>query len=379
MNNSQITRSAIWSAAGGGPARAGRAPHHGETEPRPVRTLVAGAGIQASVVFDLEQRAFVSDLGGGVRALSREGKPLWQQTIEGAVSATPAVDLEQGRLFVGTHSGWVYSLKCTNGAVLWKVRLPSASDPRIMADLLFLTDPDRVITSSWGGLFHALDAASGATLHTWNAGISPQSAASADSRSHVYCLRAVRDEGISLVRVASDGSETVLHRSPEGDPPANRAVVAAAPVLDDERNTLYFISNGGRVGRMHAWDLVNDQVQWSLEFERALVAAPALRPDGVLVVADMTGAVSGVRSGAIQFRYETGCEYLLAGPVCDGVSRTYVGDPNGWLHRLDPAGKGQTLFEASRSIQARPSWSPAGELYLPAMDGRVHVFPSRSS
>ena len=174
-------------------------------------------------------------------------------------------------------------------------------------------------------------------------------------------------------------SETVLHRSPVGDRPANRAVVAAAPIIDDERNTLYFISNGDRVGRVHAWDLVNDQVQWSLEFERALVAPPALRPDGVLVVADMTGAVCGVRSGAIQFRYETGCEYLLAGPVCDGASRAYVGDPIGWLHRVEPGGEGKSLFEAGRSIQAGLSWSVAGELYLPAMDGRVHVFPSRIS
>jgi outer membrane protein assembly factor BamB len=379
MNNSQITRSAIWSAAGGGPARAGRAPHPGEIEARPVRTLVAGAGIQAAVVFDLEQRALVSDLGGGVRAFSREGELLWQQALEGAVSATPAVDLEQGRLFVGTHAGSIYCLSNEDGTVHWRTRLPSASDPRIMADLLFLTKPDRVITSSWGGLFHALDAASGAKLHTWNAGISPQSAASADSRNNIYCFRAVRDEGIFLIRVAPDGSETVLHRSAEDDWPANRAVVAAPPIIDDERSMLYFISNGGRVGRVHAWDLENGQVQWSLEFERALVAAPALRADGVLMIADMTGAVNGVRSGAIQFRYETGCEYLLAGPVCDGASRTYVGDPIGWLHRLDPGGEGKSLFEASRSIQARPAWSPAGELYLPAMDGRVHVFGGKLS
>jgi hypothetical protein len=154
-------------------------------------------------------------------------------------------------------------------------------------------------------------------------------------------------------------------------------VVAAAPAIDDERSTLYFISNGGRVGQVHAWDLVNDQVKWSLEFERALVATPALRPDGVLVIADMTGAVSGVRSGAIQFRYETGCEYLLAGPVCDGASRAYVGDPIGWLHRVEPGGEGQSIFEAGRSIQAGLSWSVNGELYLPTMDGRVQVFRAR--
>lgn len=377
MNTSTASRPNIWSHAGGSVGRTGLWPHSGELDSHPTRALELGAGIQAAVVFDARQRAFVSDMVGVVRGFDQAGRKLWQQTLDGAVSATPAVDLTHGQLFVGTQAGSLYSLKNDDGTVLWQTRLPSDSDPRIVADLLFVSEPDRVVTSSWGGKFHAMDAASGATLHTWNAGISPRAAASADLKNNIYGLRAVWDEGVSLVRVASDGHETVLYRMPEGGRRANRAVVAAAPVIDDTRRLLYFITNGDRSGMVHAWDLAIDKLIWSADFDRAIVATPALRPDGMLVVADMTGSLSGVQSGEIQFRYHTGCEYVLAGPVCDGSCRTYLGDPAGLLHRVDAGGKGNTFFEARRSLQARPSWSPDGDLYLPTMDGRVQVFEAR--
>ena len=374
MNAPSTPHSTVWSVAGGGAGRTGRGAHSGRISSRPGRVLQADAGIQAAVVFDVEHRSLVADLGGTVRSFDRDGRLCWQHALEGAVSATPAVDLDKGHLFVGTHEGWVYCLQTVDGTERWRSRLPTSTDPRIVADLLFLPDPARVVASSWGGQFHALDTASGRTLFRWNAGISPQAPASADARNNLYCLRAVAGEGISLVRVAPDGSETVLHRTPEGERRANRSVVAAAPVIDDERRLLHFIANGDRLGVVHAWDLTSDKLAWSVEFERAIVATPALRPDGVLVVADMTGKLSAIQSGAFRFRYDTGCEYLLAGPVCDGSSLSYVGDPVGLLHRVDSEGRGRSFYEAQRSLQARPSWNPAGDLYVPAMDGRVHIF-----
>jgi outer membrane protein assembly factor BamB len=366
--------SRVWTLAGGGPGRTGLSPHRRNVNSRPARTLTAGGGIQSAVVFDAGRRAFVADMSGKVQAFGADDPQLWEQILEGAVSATPAVDPDAGRLFVGGHAGWLYSLNTGDGKVCWRSRLPSTSDPRIVADLLFLRGPALVVASSWGGQFHVLDAESGKILRAWDAGISPQAPASADARNNIYQVRAVWDEGISLVRVTPDGSQTVLHRSPEGERRANRSVLTAAPVVDDERNRLFFIANGDRMGMVHAWDLAMDKLEWSVEFERAVVATPALRPDGVLMVADMTGKLSAVHAGKIRFRYDTGCDYLLAGPVCDGLSQTYLGDPTGFVHRVDAEGNGQVLFEAGRSLQARPSWDPEGSLYVASMDGRVHVF-----
>jgi outer membrane protein assembly factor BamB len=373
-DNMSSTPSNVWTLAGGGPGRAGLATHRHKLGSRPAHTLTTDAGIQSAVVFDGEGRAFVASMGGRVLGFGAEWRQLWKQDLEGAISATPAVQAPSGRLFAGTHSGWVYGLNSADGKVLWRVRLPSMSDSRIVADLLFLPTLGRLVVNSWGGQCHELDPASGNILRSWDAGISPQSAPSADSRDHIYQLRAVRDEGTALVRVAPDGRQTVLHRTPEGERRADRSVVMAAPVIAEDRKRLFFVANGDRKGMLHAWDLEAERLDWSVEFERAVVATPALRPDGVVMVADMTGALLAVEAGRILFRYSTGSDYLLAGPVCDAVAQTYLGDTNGQIHRVDAGGAGQVVFEADRAIQARPAWAPGGELCFGSMDGRVHVF-----
>jgi outer membrane protein assembly factor BamB len=336
--------------------------------------LEATAGVQASVVFDADSRAYVADMAGAVAAFDSRGVLLWRRVLDGAISATPVVELDADRLFIGTHAGWLYALKSSDGAMLWKRQVPTTSDARIVADLLFERQSGRIVVSSWGGQFHVIDPATGESAATWNAGISPQAAASADSKGRVYFLRSARDAGVSLVRAMPGGDEVVLHEQPAGARGANRLVVLATPVVDEQRGILFFVSNGDRSGTVHAWDLTGNKLVWSVDFERAIVASPCLRPDGVLMVADMSGALVAVDSGKVKFRYDTGSDYVLAGPVCGGTSQSYLGDPTGLLHCVSAEGSGRSFFEAQRSIQARPSWSPDGDLWVPAMDGHVYVF-----
>jgi outer membrane protein assembly factor BamB len=88
----------------------------------------------------------------------------------------------------------------------------------------------------------------------------------------------------------------------------------------------------------------------------------------------MNGTLQAVQpDGSLLWRYLTGCEYLLASPVCDARGDCYVGDPNGVVHQVTRQGAGQVLFEAPRSIQARPAFDPQGRLYVPCGDRRVHI------
>ena len=122
MNATTSTSPRVWGCAGGGPGRTGLAAHSGDVRTPPARTLKASAGVQAAVVFDAEQRALVADMLGMVQAFDADGHRLWQRQLDGAVSATPAVDLDHGRLFVGTHAGRIYGLKIADGTVLWQSR-----------------------------------------------------------------------------------------------------------------------------------------------------------------------------------------------------------------------------------------------------------------
>jgi len=376
--NSQST-TRVWTAAGG-PGRAGLFPGPVRLAPKPTRRLVALGAMQASVVFDEQDRVFVADMAGWVQAFTQEGGLVWQRQLAGGVSASPAVDVEGGRVFIGTHAGWVYALQTADGAVLWRRSLPTKGDARILSDLLYLPAQQSVVLSSWGGQFHALDTASGETKHTWDAGLWPQVGASADVQGNLYCLRTRRGEGVAFFRVSPDGKETVLHNQPESRRGAQRMAVAAAPVLDEARGVVYFITNGDRDCEVHAWLLQEQRHLWKRGLPRTVMATPALGPTGNLLLADMEGSIHALApDGASVFRYLSGADYLLAGPVCAADGHAFAGDPLGRLHAVDSTGEGGPVFEAARAIQARPAFDRRGNLYVPSTDRTIYVFRNLAS
>jgi outer membrane protein assembly factor BamB len=154
--------------------------------------------------------------------------------------------------------------------------------------------------------------------------------------------------------------------------------VAASPILDDMRERLYFIVNADSDSNLYAFCLVTKKILWSRNFKRFIFGTPALLADGSVVVADLNGVVHVVSPlGSLNYRYYTGAYYLLAGPVCDREGSIFVGDPEGRLHLVSPDGTGEVIFEAPRSVEARPAFDPNGRLYLPSREGQVYVFPQR--
>jgi outer membrane protein assembly factor BamB len=151
--------------------------------------------------------------------------------------------------------------------------------------------------------------------------------------------------------------------------------VAAAPVIDAPRDRLYCIVNEDRAGFLCAWSLAGSQLLWRHPFERAVAATPAVREDGVVLVADMSGRLQGIApDGSPTFRCETGGDYLLAPPICDASGQAFVGDPTGTLRQVEPGGGNRILFEAPRALQAQASFDRRGRLYLPCTDHQVYVF-----
>ncbi len=379
MANNSNSTARVWTAAGGS-GRTGLFPGPVRLAPEPTRRLTARGALQASVIFDDQDRMFLADMAGWVQAFTSQGGLLWQRQLAGGTSASPALDAEGGRVFIGTHAGWVYALQSADGTVLWRRSLPTKSDARILSDLLYLPAQRSVVLSSWGGQFQTLDAASGETKHTWDAGLWPQAGASADAQGHLYCLRARRGEGVAFFRVSPDGKETVLHNQPESRRGAQRMATAAAPVLDESRGVAYFMTNGDRDCEVHAWSLREQRHLWKRGLPRTVMATPALAAAGNLLLADMEGSVHALApDGTPAFHYVSGADYLLSGPVCSADGHTFVGDPLGRLHVVDRKGAGGPVFEAARSIQARPAFDRQGDLYVPSTDRTVYVFRNLAS
>lgn len=366
----------VWTCAGGGPARTGLYPLPVRLKAKPVRTLRTRGAVQAAVVFDENGRAFVADMAGSLQSFEADGTPRWEQRLDGAISATPTVDPVNGRVFAGTHAGWVCALAAADGAVLWKRPLPTTSDPRITADLLYLPRARQVVVSSWGGRFHALEADSGRSVQDWEAGLYPSAGAAADVEETLYCLRVTRGAGVTLVRRSPDGRETELHREPEGPRGAARIPVTAAPVVDTARGRVWFVANDGRAATLLLWSVAAGGLAGRWTLPCGVQAAPALAPDGAVWVADLAGTLHrfAAETPPREVRYITGAEYLLAAPGSEAGGRCLVGDPLGRLHEVGPDGRGRVLFAAPRAFQAAPGFDPAGNLYLPATDRRVYVF-----
>lgn len=375
MSKNTLNLDFIWRTAGGDNTRWGLFAGLVDIDPTPKLRLAAQGAIQASAVFDRNETAYVADMAGGVQAFSSEGKVLWRIRLDGGVSATPVLPPGDDRLFVGTHTGWLYALKIGDGEVVWKKEIASQSDPRILSDLLYLPQRNAVVFNSWGGKFYALNADNGDELFSWDAGISPYSGASADSGGTIYCLRSVWEKGVQFVRVSSGGEETVLYTQSLQKKPASRIPVSAAPVIDEERGIIYFIANLDRESFMHAWQIKTGQILWSYTFPKNALATPALAKDGVILVAALDGFVYAIGAeGSLIYRYASGCEYLLASPVCLENGDAIVGDPIGGVHKIAPNGIGTRFFETERGVQSRPSFDRAGNLYICSTDKSVFVF-----
>jgi outer membrane protein assembly factor BamB len=369
-------RRQTWFSAGGDNSRRGVFPGRVEVEPKPIRRLTAQGSIQASCVFDSRARAFVADMAGGVQAFAADGRALWQKRLDGGISATAVVHPDEKRLFTGTHAG--FALDAQSGAVLWRTEIETRSDSRILSDLLLLPGQAALVLSSWGGRYVALDVDGGKVKHSWTAGISPSSGATADADENIYCVRAVAKTGLQFVRVDPNGVESVLYQEAEKGRPATRLLVAAAPVVDQERKVVYFVSNVDRTAVLIAWSLETKSTAWTHDFRAAVAATPSVAENGMVVVADMRGFVHGLSpDGSLLYRYASGGDYLLAGAVCDSSGAAFIGDPTGVLHRIPLDGLGTRIYETPRSVQARPSFDSRGNLYVPATDGKVYVFANR--
>jgi outer membrane protein assembly factor BamB len=88
------------------------------------------------------------------------GSVNWTATLDGAVTASPSVDVATGVVVVGDSSGAITALSASTGAVLWTVQ---TGGPVTAAATLYL---GTVYVGSGDGSVYALSESTGATLWT---------------------------------------------------------------------------------------------------------------------------------------------------------------------------------------------------------------------
>jgi len=361
----------VWRHGGGDRGRTALFP--GEASLGPLRRLLeTKASIQAPVVFDRSGAAYLADMAGGVYACRADAGLLWRAQVPGGVAAAPALSEDDQSLFVGTLAGYVCRLETLSGRERWRTLLPTDSDPRVVADLLFLREEGWIAASSWGGRLTALDATTGAPARSWDAGLYPSAPAAADPRGRIWFLRTRDPAGLELVLAEPHGGEQTVLRTPAGPRGARRLRAIAPPVADARRNRLWHIANAGPACRLIAVDLETGRKKVEIAWDAAVTAGAALLPDGGLAIADLAGRAAALDSaGGVRWKADLGADYLLAGLAADRAGRVFCVDPLGAVWRFSPSGEKLKVGETRRALLARPSFDPAGRLWIPSTDRGV--------
>jgi len=375
FNDKKANEKFVWNCSGADSSRRGLFPKRLKIKTKPIFALQTEATAQASVVFDGDGFCYVADMGGLIQAFLKD-RPVWQTKLNGSIVASPVFCNKPRCIFVATTDGSLYAISPQNGKILFKKNIPTESDPRILSDLLYVEKSEVIVLNSWGGKFYALNANNLEEKFYWDAGITPYAGASSDSDGNIYCLRAAQGRGVEFVKISPNAKETVLYREPEGKRGARRTIVAAAPVIDETKKQIYFIANRDIGSSLCAFS--NDALIWKVGLPNQIQATPTLRADGVLILSDLRGFILGITNdGSLLFQYNTNSDYLIAGGVCEQGGTFFSGDPLGNVHQINERGDGKIIFESSRAILARPSFSPNGNLYIPSTDKKIYVFEAQ--
>ena len=320
-----------------------------------------------------------ADMEGNRHNLSPDGKQYKKKRLENGIAATPVLNQDDSRLYIADLRSGAYSIDPPSGEILWEKTLEGKWDPRIQSALLYLPKANWIVFSRWEWNYTALTVKDGEKALEWPAGASPQAAASADADGLIYSLRAEtpnnEPNGVRLVKTdPSTGSTESLFFQSAKDRNDRSMIVKTAPVLDEERKRIYIITNFESYGILHALSLPSGESIWSHEFSRNVYAAPAITPDGSVVVGDMSGDVHCFAlDGSRRWRYTTGAMYILASPVIDADGNTFLGDAEGFLHSISSKGAGEPFYEADRAIRCQPAFDPQGRLVIASGDGEIYM------
>lgn len=370
-----------WFTSGGNNQRSGIANVAVKIQSNQPKQIQAKGSVIASPVFDEKGTAYIADRAGTIQAVSPNLDLIWQKNFGEGFHASPVLNQDGSVLFTASVEGNVLAINTEDGSKLWKESIVENNDPRILGDLLYLPDKDVVITSSWQEQFFALQTKDGKVKQSWNAGMTPTTAAAANSIEDIFFVRADYNwekdppSGIRLMMIASDSNNEESIYFKKGTQLSGKEMwVTSAPVIDEERDRVYFITTVLDECKLHCVSIAKKELLWEKSYSRQIQAEPCMQPNGTVAVGDMFGNVTGYDlEGNTVIEYKTGAAFIHAAPISDSESNVFVGDNEGGVHRIEPNGKGKKLFEAERSIEGRPSISPQGKLFIPCMDGSVYV------
>lgn len=104
----------------------------------------------AASAIDLESgRVFVGSTNGNLWALSHDAKTIYRYTAEASIEASPVLDTRADQLYVGTVGAEVHALRAKDGSVRWRVKAPGPirQMPLLLNDALYVVTENDLVTA----------------------------------------------------------------------------------------------------------------------------------------------------------------------------------------------------------------------------------------
>lgn len=344
-----------WPQAGGDPHRSGlfRGSIRSVTDQDSSIIMPMNGSILAPPVTDDGNRIYVADMQGWVSCFSRSGQRIWDLKLDSGVIAGLAFYEPKALLYVGTTSGTVYCIDAPTSHIRWYKELPSATDPRIVANLLLIGEEPtlpQIVVGSWGGYFWILNGLTGDEFYHWNGGLYPSSSPVLDHRGRIWAFRVVRNNGREIICIEKTRVERVVYKVDKEKDLAYRHWTFPSPVIDVKNKRGWFIVNLTNSSLIYVINVDSDSVINSIEWDATVSAAPALLPNGHLIIADMHGKIAIIGEEGPTVVKKLNEDYILAGILTDAEGKAVVATPSGRIYLVKQLDSNELVIEIIKTL-----------------------------
>lgn len=306
--------------------------------------------IWSSAAISEDGKLYVGSTNGDLYSIdSQNGDVLWTFETGDGIISSPAID-QEGNIYVGSQDNHLYSLY-PNGTLRWEFETDGMihSSPAISQN-------GTVYVGSDDTYFYGISQ-SGNLRWKYKAD------------SWFWSSPAIDDDGTVYV---GSGDKNLYAFNPNGTLKWNFQTgrfIYSSPAIGDN-GTIYI---GSYDGKLYALSPQGDKI-WNYNFGDEVVSSPAIGSEGTVYIGTHGNSLHAVYpNGTHRWEFETNGE-VKSSPAIGASDNIYFGSYDGHVYALDHEGNERWSYDTNWEIYASPSIGPDGDVYIGSWDSTLYAF-----
>ncbi|MBN2328200.1 MAG: PQQ-binding-like beta-propeller repeat protein [Candidatus Omnitrophica bacterium] len=369
--------------------RTGRTDQIGPAQPQLLWAFKAKASFTASPVIGDDGVIYAASTDKNLYAINPDGSQKWAFEAEESIFGTPAI-APDGSILFGDLNGRYYAVN-PDGTQKWLYRFLSGSERRIVSAPV-VDGSGQSYIGAWNKEIHAIDPDG---LYRWKTTLGGFHSCSPvlDQEENIYIV----EQGggswggantLYIHKFAPNSSAKKWTWQQRLDISNNRVI--SNPAIDAERGHIILAACQEMSGIVYAVRLSDHTTKWQVNLPKGVLSSPAIGHDGTVYVGCLGGAETGEdnslekqefgllyafdpEAGDEKWTFQTDGYFIFGSPCVDGNGVIYIGDSDGVLYALNPAGEELWRFAAEANIASAPVIGKNGVLYFTSYDSNLYA------